>query len=154
MATRKIITIGEDILRKKARRIDKIDDRILQLIEDMKDTLAESGNGIGLAAPQVGMLKRIFIVDLQDDQGLTVYINPEIIETEGSQIGPEGCLSVPGKTGDVERPAKIKIRAQNEKGEIFEEEAEELRAVCICHENDHLNGVLFPDRVKGALTDV
>ncbi|MGI6078225.1 MAG: peptide deformylase [Fastidiosipilaceae bacterium] len=154
MAIRNIITIGEEILRKKARHVDQIDDRILQLVEDMKDTLKESGNGIGLAAPQVGMLKRVFIVDLQDEKGMTVYINPEIIATEGVQIGPEGCLSVPGKSGDVERPAKIKIRAQNERGEYFEEEAEDLRAVCICHENDHLNGILFPDRVKGGLSDV
>ena len=154
MAIRNIITIGEEILRKKARHVDQIDDRIWQLVEDMKDTLKESGNGIGLAAPQVGMLKRVFIVDLQDEKGMTVYINPEIIATEGVQIGPEGCLSVPGKSGDVERPAKIKIRAQNERGEYFEEEAEDLRAVCICHENDHLNGILFPDRVKGGLSDV
>ena len=99
MAIRNIITIGEEILRKKARHVDQIDDRILQLVEDMKDTLKESGNGIGLAAPQVGMLKRVFIVDLQDEKGMTVYINPEIIATEGVQIGPEGASAYLAKAG-------------------------------------------------------
>jgi peptide deformylase len=115
----------------------------------MKDTLADSGNGVGLAAPQVGMLKRIFLVDFQDEKGAVVYINPEIIEQEGTQINQEACLSLPGESGEVERPERIKVRAMNEAGEWFEEEAEGLRAICICHENDHLDGILFIDRVKG-----
>lgn len=154
MAIRNIVQIGDDVLRKRAREVKQLDARTLDLIKDMKDTLAESGNGIGLAAPQVGILKRIFVIDMQDDEGTKVYINPEIIERSGTQVGSEGCLSVPGKSGDVERPAKLTVRAMNENGEIFEETAEGLLAVCICHENDHLDGVLFIDRVIPDAADI
>lgn len=149
MAIRNIVTVGEDVLRKKARPIEKIDDRLLSLIQDMKDTLAATDNGIGLAAPQVGMLKRVFIIDM-DGTGAKAYINPEIIKREGEQVGNEGCLSVPDRYAEVSRPAKVTVRAMNEAGEIFEEEAEGLFAACICHENDHLDGVLFVDRVKAS----
>ncbi|WP_017210771.1 MULTISPECIES: peptide deformylase [Clostridium] len=146
MALRNIRKYGDDVLRKKCREVDKIDDRLLTLIEDMKETMYDA-DGVGLAAPQVGILKRLFVVDIGD--GPLVFINPEIIETNGSQIDEEGCLSLPGETEEVMRPNYVRARALNEKGEEFEIEAEELLARAILHEYDHLNGTLFIDRVKG-----
>jgi peptide deformylase len=145
MALRNIRKYGDDVLRKKCREVDKIDDRLLTLIEDMKETMYDA-DGVGLAAPQVGILKRLFVVDIGD--GPLVFINPEIIETSGSQIDEEGCLSLPGETEEVMRPNYVRARALNEKGEEFEIEAEELLARAILHEYDHLNGTLFIDRVK------
>lgn len=147
MAIRNIRTEGDEVLRKKCRNVDEINERVLTLIEDMIDTMYEA-DGVGLAAPQVGILKRIFVVDVYDDFGPRVFINPEILETRDSQLGEEGCLSVPGVTEDVERPDYVKVKALNEKGEEFILEAEELLARAICHENDHLNGVLFVDYLK------
>ncbi|GAA0734692.1 peptide deformylase [Clostridium oceanicum] len=144
MALRNIRKYGDDLLRKKSRKVEKIDDRVLTLIEDMKETMYEA-DGVGLAAPQVGILKRIVIIDVGN--GPIVLINPEIIETEGSYIDVEGCLSVPGKQGKVERPIKVKATALNEKGEKIIIEGEDLLARAICHETDHLNGVLFVDKV-------
>lgn len=149
MAIRNIVTIGDDVLRKRAREVDRVDDKIRALIDDMKDTLSDSENGIGLAAPQVGMLKRIFVIDMQDGQGCTVYVNPQIVDESGKQVGREGCLSVPGEWGEVERPAAITVKAMDEDGEWFVQQADGLLATCICHENDHLDGVLFIDRVIG-----
>lgn len=146
MALRNIRKYGDDVLRKKCREIDKIDARLLTLIEDMKETMYDA-DGVGLAAPQVGILKRLFVVDIGD--GPLVFINPEIIETSGSQIDEEGCLSLPGETEEVMRPNYVRARALNEKGKEFEIEAEELLARAILHEYDHLNGTLFIDRVKG-----
>lgn len=146
MALRNIRKYGDDVLRKKCREVDKIDARLLTLIEDMKETMYDA-DGVGLAAPQVGILKRLFVVDIGD--GPLVFINPEIIETNGSQIDEEGCLSLPGETEEVMRPNYVRARALNEKGEEFEIEAEELLARAILHEYDHLNGTLFIDRVKG-----
>ena len=145
MALRNIREYGDDILRKKCREVDEIDERLLTLIEDMKETMYEA-DGVGLAAPQVGILKRLFIVDI--GEGPLVFINPEIIETSGTQTDEEGCLSLPGETKEVVRPNYVKARALNEKGEEFEIEAEELLARAILHEYDHLNGTLFIDRVK------
>ncbi|WP_270563676.1 peptide deformylase [Clostridium beijerinckii] len=145
MALRNIRKYGDDVLRKKCREVDKIDARLLTLIEDMKETMYDA-DGVGLAAPQVGILKRLFVVDIGD--GPLVFINPEIIETSGSQIDEEGCLSLPGETEEVMRPNYVRARALNEKGEEFEIEAEELLARAILHEYDHLNGTLFIDRVK------
>ena len=145
MALRTIRKFGDDILRKKCRKIDKIDDRLLTLIEDMKETMYEA-DGVGLAAPQVGILKNLFVIDI--GEGPLVFINPEIIETSGTQTDEEGCLSLPGETEEVVRANYVKARALNEKGEEFEIEAEELLARAILHENDHLNGTLFIDRVK------
>jgi peptide deformylase len=145
MALRNIRKFGDDILRKKCRKIDKIDDRLLTLIEDMKETMYEA-DGVGLAAPQVGILKRLFVIDI--GEGPLVFINPEIIETSGTQTDEEGCLSLPGETEEVVRANYVKARALNEKGEEFEIEAEELLARAILHEYDHLNGTLFIDRVK------
>ncbi|MGI6545673.1 MAG: peptide deformylase [Fastidiosipilaceae bacterium] len=153
MAIRNIVTIGDDVLRKRAREVDRVDEKIRALIEDMKETLSDSENGIGLAAPQVGMLKRIFVIDMQDGQGSTVYINPEIIDRSGAQVGREGCLSVPGEWGEVERPASITVKAMDEDGEWFVQQADGLLATCVCHENDHLNGILFIDHVKGDLLE-
>lgn len=147
MAIRNIRVNGDEVLRKKCKKVDKINDRILTLIEDMIDTMYEA-DGVGLAAPQVGILKRIFVIDVYDDEGARVFINPEILETSGSQIGEEGCLSIPGESEEVERPNYVKVKALNEKGEEFVLEAEELLARAICHENDHLDGILYIDHVK------
>lgn len=147
MALRNIRKYGDDVLRKKCREIDEIDDRLLTLIEDMKETMYDA-DGVGLAAPQVGILKRLFVIDI--GEGPLVFINPEIIETSGSQTDEEGCLSLPGETEEVMRPNYVRARALNEKGEEFEIEAEELLARAILHEYDHLNGTLFIDRIKKA----
>ena len=145
MAIRTIRKFGDDVLRKKCREVDEIDERLLTLIEDMKETMYEA-EGVGLAAPQVGILKRLFVIDI--GEGPLVFINAEILETSGSQTDEEGCLSLPGETKEVMRPNYVKARALNEKGEEFEIEAEELLARAILHEYDHLNGTLFIDRVK------
>ncbi|APH15003.1 peptide deformylase [Clostridium sporogenes] len=144
MAIRNIRKYGDELLRKKSRKIEKIDDRILTLLEDMVETMY-SAEGVGLAAPQVGILKRVVVIDV--GEGLIKLINPEIIETEGSQKDVEGCLSVPGEQGEVERPYKVKVKALNEKGEEIVLEGEELLARAFCHEIDHLDGVLFVDKV-------
>ena len=145
MALRNIRKFGDDVLRKKCREVNGIDERLLTLIEDMKETMYEA-DGVGLAAPQVGILKRLVVIDI--GEGPLVFINPEIIETSGTQTDEEGCLSLPGETEEVVRANYVKARALNEKGEEFEIEAEELLARAILHENDHLNGTLFIDRVK------
>ena len=145
MALRNIRQYGDDVLRKKCREVDNIDKRLVTLIEDMKETMYEA-DGVGLAAPQVGILKKLFIIDI--GEGPLVFINAEIIETSGTQTDEEGCLSLPGETKEVVRPNYVKARALNEKGEEFEIEAEELLARAILHEYDHLNGTLFIDRVK------
>lgn len=145
MALRNIRKFGDDVLRKKCREVEEIDDRLLTLIEDMKETMYEA-DGVGLAAPQVGVLKKVFVIDI--GEGPLVFINAEILETSGSQTDEEGCLSLPGETEEVIRPNYVRARALNEKGEEFEIEAEELLARAILHEYDHLNGTLFIDRVK------
>jgi peptide deformylase len=145
MALRNIRKFGDDVLRKRCREVEEIDKRVLTLIKDMKETMYDA-DGVGLAAPQVGVLKRLFVIDI--GEGPLVFINPEIVETSGSQIDEEGCLSLPGETEEVMRPNYVRARALNEKGEEFEIEAEELLARAILHEYDHLNGTLFIDRVK------
>lgn len=147
MAIRTIRVKGDEVLRKKCKVVEKITDRELTLIKDMADTMYEA-DGVGIAAPQVGVLKRIFLVDVRDENGLLVFINPEILETAGSQIDEEGCLSIPGEAHEVERPDYVKVKALNEKGEEFILEGEELLARAILHENDHLNGILYVDHVK------
>ncbi|EKO1912380.1 peptide deformylase [Clostridium botulinum] len=144
MAIRNIRKYGDELLRKKSRKIEKIDDRVLTLLEDMAETMY-SAEGVGLAAPQVGILKRVVVIDV--GEGLIKLINPEIIETEGNQKDVEGCLSVPGEQGEVERPYKVKVKALNEKGEEIVLEGEELLARAFCHEIDHLDGILFVDKV-------
>lgn len=142
MAIRTVRLEGDSILRKKSREIIEITDRITEVIEDMKETMYQN-NGVGLAAVQVGVLKRIFIVDI--GEGAIVFLNPKIISEEGEQFGLEGCLSIPGKQGDVLRPYKVKVLAMNEQGEDFEIEVEDFFARAICHEYDHLEGVLYTD---------
>lgn len=147
MALRNIRLNGDSVLRKKSKKVDKIDKRLLTLIYDMIETMYEA-DGVGLAAPQVGILKRVFVIDTYDGVGARVFINPEILEISGSQIGDEGCLSVPGQIEDIERPNYVKVKAINEKGEEFILEGEELLARAIIHENEHLEGVLFIDHIK------
>ena len=146
MALRNLVLEGDPLLRKTSRPVDEITPRIIKLLDDMAETMYFEGRGIGIAAPQVGVLRRVFVVDIGDDHGKLEFINPEIIETSGSQTDHEGCLSVPGKTCEVERPEHVKIKALNRDGEEFELEADGLLARCICHENDHLNGILFIDK--------
>jgi len=152
MAIRKIRTIGDEILRKKCKPVKEITPRITDLIKDMFETMYEA-NGVGLAAPQVGILKQIVVIDVEDGNQY-VLINPEIIETDGEQTGPEGCLSVPGKSGSVTRPNHVKVRAYDADMQPFELVGEELLARAICHECDHLSGELFVDKVEGEIEDV
>ena len=142
MAIRMIRESEDEILRKKCKVVKKFDEKLHTLLDDMAETMHEA-NGVGLAAPQVGMLKRAVVIDLGD--GVIELINPEIIETEGEQTGSEGCLSVPGKAGDVTRPNYVKVKALDRNGEEFEIEGEELMARALCHEIDHLDGVLYID---------
>lgn len=152
MAIRQVRTIGDEILTKVCKPVKEMNDRTLDLIEDMFETMYET-NGVGLAAPQVGILKRIVVMDV-DDGNQYVLINPEILETSGSQTGMEGCLSVPNKSGEVTRPNYVKVKALNEKMEEFILEGEELLARCILHECDHLDGHLYVEKVNGELCDV
>lgn len=148
MALRTIRLDGDEILNKKAKEVKKINDKIKTLVEDMLETMYEA-NGVGLAAPQVGMLKRVFVVDVSEerDQAM-VFINPVIEESEGEQCGPEGCLSIPGKQGEVVRPQRIKIKALDVNGDEFVMEAQDFLARAICHENDHLEGILYTSKAK------
>ena len=150
MALRQIITETDETLRKVSRPVTQIDDRLQTLIDDMLQTMA-ANHGIGLAAVQVGVLRRLFVMDLQDGHGPYVLINPRLVAQSGSQTGQEGCLSVPGCWGDVERPGRITMEATGRDGQPFTLEAEGLLAVCACHEYDHLDGVLFKDKVMGEL---
>lgn len=146
MSLRNVVVEGDPILRKKSRPVDEITPRIIKLLDDMADTMYYENRGIGIAAPQVGVLRRVFVVDVGDEHGKLEFINPEITYREGTQVFCEGCLSVPGKSADVERPEKIKIKALDREGKEFELEADGLLAVCICHEYDHLEGILFIDK--------
>ena len=151
MAIRQVRTIGDDILRKQCKPVKEMTPHTAELIEDMFETMYET-NGVGLAAPQVGILKQIVVMDV-DDGNQYVLINPEILETSGSQTGQEGCLSVPGKHGTVTRPNYVKVRALNENMEEIILEGTELLARCICHECAHLRGELYVDVVEGELMD-
>lgn len=145
MAILNILKEGDETLRKKCRPVDEITPRILTLLDDMHDTL-EKAQGVGLAAPQVGILRRIVIVEIDDKK--YEMINPEIIETKGKQDEIEACLSVPDKYGLVRRPAKVKVRATDRNGNVYEVEGEGLMARCFCHELDHLDGILYIDKAK------
>lgn len=152
MAIRNIREIGDDVLTKTCKEVKEITPRIQDLIDDMFDTMYEAC-GVGLAAPQVGILKRIVVIDVTGEDPL-VLINPKILETSGEQTGHEGCLSVPGKTGVVTRPNYVKAVAYDENMERFEIEGTELLARAICHELDHLDGHLYVDKVEGQLMNV
>lgn len=145
MATRKIVEIGDEKLRKHAKPVEKFDWRLRLLLSDMADTMYKA-EGVGLAAPQVGILRRVVVVDVGD--GLVKLVNPELIAAEGEQCGPEGCLSVPGRSGMVTRPNHVVIRAFDENGKQIEVTGEEFYARALCHELDHLDGVLYVDKME------
>ena len=150
MGLRKILTDAEPALHKVCRPVEKFDRRLHKLLDDMRQTLAEA-NGVGLAAPQVGILRRVVIVDTGEE--ILELVNPELLETDGEQVGAEGCLSVPGKYGLVKRPYYAKVRAQDRNGDWFEAEGEELIARCFCHELDHLDGIVYTEVMERYLTE-
>lgn len=143
MAIRKIVTEEDEILRKKCRAVEIYDAKLWSLLDDMRDTLYGSGNGVGLAAPQVGILRRVVVIDV--GEGLMELVNPRLVTKSGKQTGNEGCLSCPGEYGVVTRPKKVKISACDRNGKIFEVVGEDLLARALCHEIDHLEGRLFKD---------
>ena len=152
MATRQVRIIGDEILRKASKPVKEVTPRIKDLIADMFETMYES-NGVGLAAPQVGILKQIVVIDIGDGEGPLILINPEVIEASGSQTGEEACISVPGKYGIVTRPNYVRVRACNEDMEEVEIEGEELLARALCHEIDHLSGKLYVYKTEDGLHD-
>ena len=153
MGIRKIVTLGDDTLRKKCKPQEKFDRRLATLLKDMADTMYKA-EGVGLAAPQVGILRRVVVIDVTEDHsGLLEMVNPEIVERQGEQTGREGCLSVPGRQGVVTRPMKVKVRFQDKNGESFELETEGFEARAVCHELDHLDGTLYIDVMDRELTE-
>ena len=145
MAIRKIREIGDSCLKKKCREVEKFDSKLHDLLDDMQDTMLLA-NGVGLAAPQVGILRRVVVIDLGEEDGILELINPVITHTEGCVTDTEGCLSVPGKAGEVTRPQKATVRAFDRYGNEFEFTGEDLYARCICHECDHLDGILYVEK--------
>ncbi len=150
MAIRKVREMGDECLRKVCKVVPEVNLRTKILIKDMFDTMYDA-NGVGLAAPQVGILKRIVVIDCGDAP--YVLINPEILERSGEQTGYEGCLSIPGKSGMVTRPQYVKVKALNQRGEEYILEGEDLLARAICHECDHLEGILYADLAEGGLVN-
>ena len=146
MAIRQIRENGDEILRKKSREVDVVDDKIRELLDDMLETMHKY-NGVGLAAPQVGILKRVVVIDLYDDNGPLKLVNPKIVKQKGKQEVEEGCLSFPNQYAKMIRPEEIVAEALNEKGEKIKIKAKGLLAQAICHEIDHLDGVLFIDNM-------
>lgn len=144
MALRNIVLEGDPILRKRCREVDQVDDRIRMILDDMVETMREAG-GVGLAAPQVGMMRRMFVAEPEKGR-VYCFVNPEIIEMEGSQLGDEGCLSVPGYQGKVDRPQRIRIKGLDREGREQEYEFEDWDARVMCHEFDHLEGILYTDK--------
>lgn len=152
MAVRNIVKDGDPVLIKMCRPVEKFDQKLHELLEDMKETLTLA-NGVGLAAPQVGILRRVCIVQVSEEDLVIELINPEIIDTQGEQNGAEGCLSYPGEFGLVKRPMQVTVRAQDRDGNWFEKTGEGLCARAFCHEIDHLNGVVFKTKVSRMLTE-
>lgn len=150
MATRNIVTVGDPMLKKHSRVVEKFDDRLAQLIDDMKETMY-AADGCGLAAVQVGVLKRVVVVDVGD--GFMELVNPEITYSDGEQRDSEGCLSVPGESGVTVRPAVVKVKAQDRNGRWQVFKGEGLKARCFCHELDHLDGILFTQRLVNPLAN-
>ena len=150
MAIRRILTDAEPALHKTCKTVENFDGRLHALLRDMQDTLIDSG-GVGLAAPQVGILRRVVLVDTGEE--ILELINPTLLETDGEQVGAEGCLSVPGKYGLVKRPYYAKVRAQDRNGQWCEYEGEELTARCFCHELDHLDGIIYTEVMERYLTE-
>ena len=150
MGLRKILNDKDPALHKVCKPVEQFDWKLHKLLDDMRETLVHSG-GVGLVAPQVGILRRVVLVDTGDE--ILELINPELIETDGEQVGPEGCLSVPGKYGLVKRPYYAKVRAQDRDGQWYEAEGEELIGRCFCHELDHLDGILYTQIMERFLTE-
>ena len=150
MGLRKILTDKEPALHKTCKPVVNFDARLHKLLDDMRDTLLDSG-GVGLAAPQIGILRRVVLVD--NGEEILELVNPTMLETDGEQVGPEGCLSVPGKYGLVKRPYYAKVRAQDRDGNWYEAEGEELIARCFCHELDHLDGIIYTEVMDRYLTE-
>ena len=150
MAIRNIVKVGDEVLRKKSFPVTDFGEKTWQLLDDMKDTVKKA-KGAGLAAPQVGVLRRIFVVDVEE--GYFEFINPEIVKESGEQYDIEGCLSVPGKSGYVKRPKKVTVVFQDRKGDSHKLTAEGFFAKAICHENDHLNGILYIDKADNVRSD-
>lgn len=150
MGLRNILTDKDPALHKVCKPVTNFDGKLHKLLDDMAETLKEA-NGVGLAAPQVGILRRVVIVDVGDE--IVELVNPTLVETDGEQIGAEGCLSVPGKYGLVKRPYYAKVKAQDRYGEWFEAEGEELIARCFCHELDHLDGIVYTEVMERFLTE-
>ena len=151
MAKRKIVTLGEsDVLRGHARTVERFDEKLGALLDDMAETMY-AANGAGLAAPQVGILRRVVTIDVGD--GLIELVNPEIVAAEGKVVGVESCLSVPDRCGTVERPEKVTVRARNRAGEEIEITGEDFLARALCHEIDHLDGVVYVDRMIEDVSD-
>ena len=150
MGIRKILTVAEPALHKVCKPVEKFDKKLHTLLDDMRETLIDS-EGVGLAAPQVGILRRVVLVDTGDE--ILELVNPSLVETDGEQIGAEGCLSVPGKYGLVKRPSYAKVRAQDRNGQWYECEGEELIARCFCHELDHLDGIIYTEVMDRFLTE-
>lgn len=146
MALRNIVVEGDPILRKQCREVDKVDDRIRMILDDMVETMREA-RGVGLAAPQIGMMRRMFVAEPEEGE-VYYFVNPEIIDMEGTQTGDEGCLSVPGYQGTVQRPQKIRIKGLDRDGIMREYEFENFKAVVMCHEFDHLEGILYTDKAE------
>lgn len=145
MALRNLRLEGDDILRKKSRVVEKINDSIKELLDDLAQTMYSSGNGVGLAAPQVGVLKRVVVIDVGD--GIVELINPKIIDAKGEHIVHEGCLSVPNVYGEVKRPLWVKVKTLDRAGNEMIIQADDFFAQALCHEIDHLDGILFTDKV-------
>ena len=152
MAIRNIRIMGDPIMEKVCKEVKEVTPRIKELIDDMLETMYDA-NGVGLAAPQVGILKRVVVVDVTGEDPI-VLINPRILETSGEQTGGEGCLSLPGKSGTVTRPNYVKVRAYDRDMKPFEIEGTELLARAFCHEIDHLDGHMYVEKVEGELMDV
>ncbi len=151
MALRNILTVGDPSLNKSSRPVTRFDRRLHDLLDDLAETMEDAG-GVGLAAPQVGVLRRAVVV-VGDDEEIIELVNPEIISVSGEQTGPEGCLSVPGRYGIVTRPNVVRVRAQDRRGRWFEVEGEELLARGLCHELEHLDGHLYTEKVERYLTE-
>jgi len=153
MGLRNILTDKDPALHKVCKKVVSFDSKLHKLLDDMAETLIDSG-GVGLAAPQVGILRRVVLVDVgMEEPDIIELVNPEMVETDGEQYGPEGCLSVPGKYGLVRRPMYAKVRAQDRNGDWYEYEGEELIARCFCHELDHLDGIVYTEKMDRFLTE-
>lgn len=146
MAVREILLFGNETLRQRSEEVTEFNEELWTLLDDMYDTMTEA-NGIGLAAPQIGVLKRVVVIDVDDDNGIIELVNPVITLMRGKQFEYEGCLSCPGKSGVVKRPMKVKVKAKNRYGRPVEYTGRELLARAFCHEIDHLNGILYADKV-------